>query len=279
MKLARVRHSNVVHLARVEGDRAVLLAEESRHPAADVLREALAAGVALDGPGPRVRLGDVSLLAPTANPSKVFGIGLNYADHAREAGATPPSAPLVFVKTPNSVIGPGDPLRWRKDASTQVDYEAELAVVIGREAFEIEVGDDPLSYVLGYTCCNDVSARDVQFADGQWVRGKSFDSFCPLGPWIVTTDDIPDPQALAVSCDVDGERLQDGHTSDMIFPVAELVAYLSQYMRLLPGDVIATGTPAGVGLGRTPPRYLGHGEEVTVTVEGIGSLTNRCAVR
>src|SRR5690606_7692093 len=142
----------------------------------------------------------------------------------------------------------------------QVDYEAELAVVIGREASRIG-DDDPLSYVLGYTCCNDVSARDVQFADGQWTRGKCFDAFLPIGPWIVTADEVADPQALRLGCDVNGERLQDGSTADMIFGVAELIVFVSQFVRLLPGDVIATGTPAGVGLGQSPQRFLGKGDE------------------
>ena len=276
MKLARVRYDGAVHLARLDGDEAVLLRAEAAHPAADVLREALASGTGLDGDGRRVEVGAVELLAPVANPSKVIGIGLNYVAHVREAGAEIPKAPLMFVKTQNSIVGPGAAITWAKDAAAEVDYEAELAVVIGTTAWQVE--DDPLSYVLGYTCCNDVSARDVQFADGQWVRGKSFDTFCPLGPWVVTADEVPDPQALRIGCDVNGERRQDSTTGDMVFSVAELISYLSRFIRLEPGDVIATGTPPGVGLGFTPPRYLEHDDEVVVWVEGIGSLGNTCTI-
>jgi 2-keto-4-pentenoate hydratase/2-oxohepta-3-ene-1,7-dioic acid hydratase in catechol pathway len=272
MKLARVAHGGAVHLARIEGDAAVLLAPESVHPAADVLREALAAGLDLDGDGERVALDDTRLLAPVVNPSKVLGIGLNYADHARESGVEAPATPVVFVKTTNSIVGPGDPIVVREGDTTQADYEAELAVVIGRRARRIT--DDPFRYVLGYTVCNDVSARDAQFAENQWIRAKSFDSFCPLGPWIVTVDEIADPQALPISCDLSGERLQDSSTAEMIFSVADLVTFLSQTLTLEPGDVIATGTPVGVGFARTPPRFLTDGDEVTVRVEGVGELTN-----
>jgi 2-keto-4-pentenoate hydratase/2-oxohepta-3-ene-1,7-dioic acid hydratase in catechol pathway len=272
MKLARVAHDGRVHLARIEGDSAVLLSEESHHPAADALREALASELDLHRDGEVVDLGAVRLLAPVRNPSKLLCIGLNYADHAREAGLTPPAAPLVFAKTPNTIIGPGDPIVVRAGDTEQADYEAELAVVIGRRASRIE--GDPLDHVFGYTVCNDVSARDAQFADGQWLRGKSFDTFCPLGPWIVTADDVADPEALGIRCDVSGERLQDSTTAELIFGIGELVTYLSRFLTLEPGDVIATGTPFGVGFARTPPRYLHPGDEVTVSVEGIGELTN-----
>ena len=272
MKLARVAADDVVHLARVEDDETVLLAEESGHPARDALREALAAGVDLAGHGRRLPTSSVRLLAPVANPSKIVCIGLNYADHAREAGLDLPAAPVAFAKTPNSIVGPGDAVVVRPDDTQRADFEAELAVVIGRRAARI--ADDPLSYVLGYTVCNDVSARDAQFADKQWLRGKSYDTFCPLGPWIVTADEIDDPQALGIFCDVSGERLQDSSTAEMVFGVGELVTFLSRFLTLEPGDVIATGTPAGVGFARTPPRYLVAGDEVSVGVEGIGTLTN-----
>lgn len=272
MKLARVEHAGSRYLARIEDATTVLLAEESQHPAADALREVLASGHDLAADGDRVPTSAVRLLAPVRSPSKVLCIGLNYADHCRETGAEPPTAPIVFAKTTNSIVGPGDDITLRTADTTRADYEAELAVVIGRRASRVE--DDPLGYVLGYTVCNDVSARDAQFSDGQWLRGKSFDTFCPLGPWIVTTDEIPDPQALAISCDVSGERLQDSSTNEMIFGVAELVIYLSRFMTLEPGDVIATGTPFGVGFARTPERYLLPGDEVTTTVDRIGSLTN-----
>lgn len=272
MKLARVDHDATVHLVRIEDDEVVLLATESDHPAHDVLREALAGGVDLSGDGQRVPMSSVRLLAPAVNPSKILCIGLNYADHAREAGLDLPAAPVVFAKTANSIIGPAEPIVVRPDDTGKADYEAELAVVIGRRASRID--DDPMSYVLGYTVCNDVSARDAQFADRQWLRGKSFDTFCPLGPWIVTRDEIPDPQSLGIFCEVSGERLQDGSTADMVFGVGDLVSYVSRFLTLEPGDVIATGTPAGVGFARTPPRLLVDGDEVTVGVEGVGELTN-----
>ncbi|MHB8451784.1 MAG: fumarylacetoacetate hydrolase family protein [Mycobacteriales bacterium] len=259
-------------LARLDGDTAVLLAPESRHPAADALREALASGADLAGSGSTLPLGELTLLAPVARPSKVLAVGLNYADHARETGATRPAAPLIFAKAPSSIVGPEEPIRFSPAQSTQVDYEAELAVVIGTRG----TGDlaDPLAHVLGYTICNDVSARDAQFTDGQWVRAKSFDTFCPLGPWLVTPDEVGDVQALRIGTTIDGEKLQDGSTADMIFKVPELIRYLARFITLEPGDVIATGTPAGVGFTRTPPRYLADGERVSCWVHGIGELTN-----
>lgn len=212
-----------------------------------------------------------------APPSKVLAIGLNYADHARESGMEPPKNPLIFVKTNNSICFDGDPIRWAAADSSQVDYEAELAVVIGTKARRVSEAD-ALNYVFGYTCCNDVSARDAQFGDQQWVRGKSFDTFCPLGPAIVTADEIPDPQNLAIKCRVNGETLQDSNTSEMIFGVAQLIAYCSRFMTLEVGDIIATGTPFGVGFSRTPPIFLGDGDVCEIDIEKIGVLTNPCVV-
>lgn len=206
-------------------------------------------------------------------PSKVIAIGLNYADHARESGMEPPKNPLIFVKTNNSICYDGDTISWHGEDSREVDYEAELAVVIGRRAQRVAV-DDALSYVYGYTCCNDVSARDAQFGDVQWVRGKSFDTFCPLGPAIVTADEIPDPGNLRIMCRVNGETLQDSNTKELIFGVPELIAYVSRFMTLEVGDIIATGTPAGVGFSRRPPIYLTDGDTCEVEIEGIGVLTN-----
>jgi 2-keto-4-pentenoate hydratase/2-oxohepta-3-ene-1,7-dioic acid hydratase in catechol pathway len=212
-----------------------------------------------------------------APPSKVLAIGLNYADHARESGMEPPRNPLIFVKTNNSICYDGDPIRWAAGDSSQVDYEAELAVVIGTKARRVAEAD-ALEYVFGYTCCNDVSARDAQFGDQQWVRGKSFDTFCPLGPAIVTADEIPDPQNLTIKCRVNGETLQDSNTSEMIFGVAQLIAYCSRFMTLEVGDIIATGTPFGVGFSRTPPIYLGNGDVCEIDIEKIGVLTNPVVV-
>lgn len=208
-----------------------------------------------------------------APPSKVLAIGLNYADHARESGMEPPKNPLIFVKTNNSICYDGDTITWAAADSSEVDYEAELAVVIGTKARRVSEAD-ALDYVFGYTACNDVSARDAQFGDQQWVRGKSFDTFCPLGPAIVTADEIPDPQNLRIACRVNGATLQDSNTSEMIFGVAELIAYCSRFMTLEVGDIIATGTPFGVGFSRQPPIYLKDGDVCEVEIEKIGVLTN-----
>jgi len=225
-------------------------------------------------------LAEVRLLAPLDRPGKVVAIGLNYADHAAEAAGTvtAPPVPPVFAKFPSSIIGPGEPITYSPALTKEVDYEAELAVLIDRPARDVTEAD-ALSYVFGYTCLNDVSARDLQFSDGQWVRGKSLDSFCPIGPWVVTADEVPDPQRLGVRCWVSGELLQDGSTADMFYGVAALIAHLSRAFTLEPGDIVATGTPPGVGYFREPKRLLNHGDEVVVWVEGIGELRNAVVVR
>ncbi len=213
--------------------------------------------------------------APIPRPGKIVVIGLNYRDHAAEGGAEPPDVPIVFAKFPSAVIGHGEAIRTRPEISREVDYEAELAVIIGREARDVPA-DEALSYVFGYTCGNDVSARDVENGD-QWMYGKSFDTFCPLGPWIVTADEIPDPQALGIECRVNGRVLQRSNTREMIFSVAELVAYVTRGLTLYAGDVIMTGTPAGVGFARTPPVWLQPGDTVDVEIERIGVLSNPVA--
>jgi 2-keto-4-pentenoate hydratase/2-oxohepta-3-ene-1,7-dioic acid hydratase in catechol pathway len=271
-----------IWLARVEGDQAVPIGPAPDRLGADALRDALLDGVDL-GRSAAAGLGAIPMAAarlrpPLTAPSKVLAIGRNYAEHAKESGGDVPTSPVAFVKTTNALSGPEDDIVWTASMSTTVDYEAELAVVIGRRASKVSEAD-ALSYVFGYTGCNDVSVRDAQYGDGQWIRGKSFDTFCPLGPVIVTADEVPDPQCLAVRCRVNGESRQDGNTRDMVFGVAYLISYLSQYLTLEPGDVITTGTPEGVGMGRTPPLFLGDGDVVEVEVEGIGILRNRCAVR
>ena len=218
---------------------------------------------------------DADLLAPVPRPGKIVAIGRNYRDHTTEEGVEPPPAPLIFAKWPSAVVGHGAEVCWDPSLTQQVDYEAELAVVIGRTARGVVV-DDALDHVLGYSCLNDVSARDLQFGDGQWVRGKSLDTFCPMGPALVTADEIGDPQDLAISCWVGDERVQDARTSDMFFGVAEIISYCSMSFALEPGDVIATGTPGGVGAFRDPPRYLGDGDRMTVEIERIGRLDNVC---
>jgi 2-keto-4-pentenoate hydratase/2-oxohepta-3-ene-1,7-dioic acid hydratase in catechol pathway len=220
-----------------------------------------------------VALEEVRLHAPVARPGKIVAIGLNYEDHAAETGAEIPEKPVVFAKYPNTVIGPGEPIRIPPIAE-QIDYEAELAVVIGRQARNVSEAE-ALEYVFGYTNSNDVSARDLQFSEGgQWTRSKSIDTFCPTGPYVATRDEVPDPQNLYIRAILNGEVVQDGTTSKMIFSVAELVSFLSQGMTLEPGDVIITGTPPGVGMARDPQLWMKPGDEVTIEIEGLGTLTN-----
>lgn len=213
------------------------------------------------------------LRTPLDRPSKIVAVGLNYADHAAEGNVEMPAEPLVFSKFPSAIIGPGEAITWRRSQTDCVDYEAELAVVIGTRARDVP-RHEALSHVFGYTCLNDVSARDLQFGDGQWARGKSFDTFCPIGPWLVTADEVPDPQVLSIECEIGDERLQVATTADMYFGVAELIARISSWCTLEPGDIIATGTPPGVGYFREPRRLLRDGDEVVVRVEGVGELRN-----
>jgi 2-keto-4-pentenoate hydratase/2-oxohepta-3-ene-1,7-dioic acid hydratase in catechol pathway len=220
-------------------------------------------------------LSEVTLLAPIPNPSKVVAIGLNYMDHCREQNIEPPEAPIIFAKFPSAVVGPGAAIRWDPALTRKVDYEVELAVVMGRTARRVSAAD-ALDYVAGYTICNDVSARDLQFGDRQWVRGKSLDTFCPLGPWLVTRDEIPDPHDLSIRCTLNGDVMQDSTTAEMIFGVPQLVEFISRAFTLLPGDVIATGTPDGVGVFRSPQVFMKDGDVVTLEVEGLGQLTNHC---
>jgi 2-keto-4-pentenoate hydratase/2-oxohepta-3-ene-1,7-dioic acid hydratase in catechol pathway len=218
---------------------------------------------------------ELDWLAPVPRPGKVVAIGRNYREHVEEGGTEAPPAPLIFSKWPSSVIGPGADIAWDPALTSQVDYEAELAVVVGRRARRVEAAD-ALDYVLGYTCLDDVSARDLQFGDGQWIRGKSLDTFCPMGPVLVTTDEILDPQVLDISCRVNDEVMQESNTSQMYFGVAAIISHCSQAFTLEPGDVIATGTPGGVGVFRDPPVLLKDGDVVTVEIERIGRLTNTC---
>jgi 2-keto-4-pentenoate hydratase/2-oxohepta-3-ene-1,7-dioic acid hydratase in catechol pathway len=210
---------------------------------------------------------------PLPTPGKIVAIGLNYMDHIREAGMEVPTSPLVFAKFPSSVIGHGDPIVLDRALTQRVDWEVELAVVIGRELRDVAVAD-ALNYVAGYTVANDVSARDVQFADGQWVRGKSFDTFCPLGPRVVEPAAIGDPQDLRLRTRVNGELVQDSNTSEMVFGVAELLAFCSRSFTLNAGDVVLTGTPWGCGEFMDPRRSLQDGDVVEVEIDGIGTLAN-----
>jgi len=211
--------------------------------------------------------------APYYNPGKLIAIGLNYMDHAAESKMELPKTPLVFAKFNSSITGPTDEVVLPESLTSEVDYEVELGVIIGKTAKNVSL-DDALSYVFGYTIINDVSARDLQFADKQWIRGKSLDTFCPMGPIVVTADEISDPQNLKLGCQVNGADLQNDSTSNMIFGVAVLVSELSKSFTLHPGDIIATGTPAGVGFSRKPPIYLKPGDTMRTWIEGIGELVN-----
>ena len=225
------------------------------------------AGIALDS---------VKLLAPITNPAKVVAIGLNYMDHVIEAGFEVPEFATMFCKYPSSIIASGDDIKWSQQLTQQVDYEAELALVIGKTARRV-AAKDAYDYIAGYMNCNDVSARDLQLRPGdQWLRGKCLDSFCPLGPWLVSSDEVPDPHALSIQCRVNGELRQNSNTGEIIHRIPQLIEYLSSAFTLLPGDVIITGTPHGVGAFRKPPLWLGQNDVVEVEIEGLGVLRNRC---
>jgi 2-keto-4-pentenoate hydratase/2-oxohepta-3-ene-1,7-dioic acid hydratase in catechol pathway len=220
----------------------------------------------------RIAFEDAILGPVVPDPHKIICIGLNYRDHAHETNLTIPEVPTVFAKYGNTLIGQGAAILM-SPATSEVDYEAELAFVIGRRAKQVAMSD-ALSYIAGYTIFNDVSARDYQLRTSQWTLGKSFDTFGPLGPALVTADEIPDPHALGIRLRVGEELLQDSNTREMIFTIATLVTHLSSAMTLEPGDVVATGTPAGVGFTRKPPRYLRPGETVEIEIEGLGKLQN-----
>ncbi|HEV2484149.1 MAG TPA: fumarylacetoacetate hydrolase family protein [Terracidiphilus sp.] len=221
---------------------------------------------------PFFKLNEVTLFAPLPNPPRVFAIGLNYRDHAIESKMALPKVPVVFFKMNTAIIGPGENIVLPKN-STQPDYEAELAFVIGKGGYRIPAAAWR-EHVYGYTIVNDVSARDVQLSTSQWSLGKSFPTFCPMGPAIVTLDEIADPHELVIGLSINSEVLQNSNTRELIFKIPDLIEYISSITPLLPGDVVSTGTPSGVGMGRTPQRWLKPGDSVTVSVEGLGSLTN-----
>jgi 2,4-didehydro-3-deoxy-L-rhamnonate hydrolase len=215
----------------------------------------------------------VRLAAPVLSPQKIIGVGLNYRDHCEENRLKPPEFPITFAKYPSAIIGPEEAIDSHPDVTRQVDYEAEFAVVIGKQARGVSVRE-AMDYVVGYTIVNDVSARDLQFAEGQWTRAKSLDTFCPLGPALVTKDEIPDPHALEIRCILNGETVQHSNTKHLLFGVSYLVSHLSRSMSLFPGDIISTGTPGGVGYYKRPQLFLKNGDQVEVEIEGIGVLRN-----
>ncbi len=235
----------------------------------------ITAAAAARGKGPKgllTPMRSAKLRAPISKPNKITCIGLNYADHAREQGKEPPEKPIFFLKSHNTISGPGDPIKLPPN-SDQNDYEAEFAVVIGKRGHRIPESEAH-KYIAGYTILTDVTARDMQYGDRQWFRGKSCDTFGPTGPWIVTADQIPDPDNLRISLTLNGATMQDSNTHNLIFKVPFLISYLSQSLTWEVGDILSTGTPAGVGVYRKPPVFLKPGDTVSVTVEGIGTLTN-----
>ncbi|MFH1068015.1 MAG: fumarylacetoacetate hydrolase family protein [Candidatus Glassbacteria bacterium] len=234
------------------------------------LREAAAAAA-----GRRRSVKDFRLLCPLVRPEKIMCIGRNYADHAKELGHDLPERPVLFAKYRNALAGPGESIPL-PGVSRQVDYEAELAVVIGKVCKDVSE-KEALDYVFGYTCANDLTMRDAQKEDGQWTRAKSPDKFCPLGPWIVTRDEIADPQDLVIRLELNGATMQESNTRQMVFGVAGLVSYLSATMTLRPGDLLLTGTPPGVGAGRDPQVFLKPGDRLCVEISGIGALENTIA--
>jgi 5-carboxymethyl-2-hydroxymuconate isomerase len=273
MKLVTFSYRNRTLLGEIVGDEVYTLSTS------DTMRmhELIWRGITPSRVNQHFPLAEVKLYAPL-RPGKIIAIGRNYVEHAKETGNEPPPRPLIFAKFPSSVIGPGAPITWSESITKEVDWEVELAVVIGKKARNVSE-EDALNYVLGYTVGNDVSARDLQLrTDGQWTRGKSLETFCPLGPMIVTRDEIEDPQNLNLKTIVNDEVMQDGNTKDMIFNVRHLIHYCSQMFTLEPADVIMTGTPPGVGEGRDPKLYLKDGDVVTCSVEGIGEISNPCKV-
>jgi 2-keto-4-pentenoate hydratase/2-oxohepta-3-ene-1,7-dioic acid hydratase in catechol pathway len=220
----------------------------------------------------------IKLAPPISRPSKIICIGLNYLDHIRESKGTVPEIPIIFAKFPNSIIGHEERIEWDSDLTKKVDFEAELAVIIGKKARYLDV-ENAYDHIYGYTCANDVSARDLQFGDKQWVRGKTLDTFCPIGPWIVTADEIPDPNNLEIKSRVNNQIMQDSNTDLMLFKIPELLVFLSSNFTLEPGDIILTGTPHGVGTFREPSMYLKDGDRVEVEIERIGRLLNTCSVK
>jgi len=275
---ALVEHAGAPHVVDLHAadmllPAAVLGLIQGGPPVLDRARAAVADALAAPVPSVVRALADVTLLAPVPRPPKIVCIGVNYADHAAEAGRALPRWPSVFLKAPSCIVGPGDPI-VRPPTTEQLDYEIELAVVIGKTAKSVS-RDDSMQYVAGYTIMNDVSARDLQLGkDGGVILGKNFDSSAPLGPALVLTDEIPDPTHLRLRTWVNGALRQDGNTHTLIFDIPAIIAFLTQQMTLEPGDIIATGTPAGVGLGMSPQVWLQPADAIRMEIDGIGVLEN-----
>ena len=270
MKLLTFRYRNQTHAGLLDGDEILPLPWPELLPAIEAGHKAVREAALGAQPIP---LSEARIEAPIRRPGKIVAIGLNYLDHCLEQNLTPPERPTIFTKFSTAVNRPGGEIRWDPALTQQVDYEAELAVIIGRKARRVPV-EEAYDYVFGYTCLNDVTARDLQRSDKQWVRGKSLDTFCPLGPVVVTADEIPDPHGLAIRAWVNGELRQESNTNQLIHNVPALIAFCSAAFTLEPGDIITTGTPGGVGVFRDPPVFLKPGDHVAVEIEGIGRLEN-----
>ena len=267
-----IREQQFVTLARLNFHGSLLELIQAGPSALDQLR------VALENLNTWQSLEVTELAAPISKPGKIVAVGLNYHDHALETNLPLPEHPLVFTKFTSSITGPHDPIRLPLEITQQTDLEVELAVVIGKTARNVPP-EQALEHVFGYTVVNDLTARNVQFGDGQWVRSKSFDTFCPMGPVIVTLDELQDAKQLRLGSSINGQTMQDSSTSNLIFGVCELISQLSQSFTFDPGDVLITGTPAGVGYVRKPPKYLQPGDTVRVWIEGIGTLENSVIAR
>jgi 2-keto-4-pentenoate hydratase/2-oxohepta-3-ene-1,7-dioic acid hydratase in catechol pathway len=277
MRLVTFHHNNHTHAGVLIGEKVFSLEQAGFHTVLEVISGGAAALALVKEAivsAPDFPLSEVKLCAPMVRPPKIICIGLNYRDHAIESKLEIPTIPVVFSKYPSVTIGPGDNIVLPKN-SVKPDYEAELAVVIGKNARHV-AAENWAEYVFGYMCLNDVSARDFQLATSQWMIGKTFDTFAPMGPYITTADEVEDPHTLDISLDINGETLQNSNTKELIFRIPELIAYLSSVMTLEPGDVISTGTPSGVGFSYNPPRWLKAGDKVTVKIQGLGELTNPC---
>lgn len=270
MRLLTFRRHDETHAGLLVNDRVLPLPWSDLLGAIQAGASAIRAAAAAASP---VFLHEVNVQAPVRRPGKIIAVGLNYLDHCQEQNLTPPERPTLFTKFTTSTIAPGEAIRWDAALTQQVDYEAELAVIIGQTARRVPAAT-AYDYVFGYTCLDDVTARDLQKGDGQWVRGKSLDSFCPWGPVVVTTDELPDPHGLPIRTWVNGELRQNSNTNQLIHTVPALIAFCSAAFTLEPGDVITTGTPGGVGLYRNPPAFLQPGDQVVVEIEMIGRLEN-----
>jgi 2-keto-4-pentenoate hydratase/2-oxohepta-3-ene-1,7-dioic acid hydratase in catechol pathway len=270
MRIVQYRYKGRLLVGALDGDEITAFAIQ------DGLLSYIRRGITPQLTSERVKLADVDLTYPLS-PGKIVAVGRNYAAHAAELDHEVPKEPLLFVKLSTSVIGINEPICWHRDVTTQVDWEGELAVIIGKTAYRVSE-DEAMNYVYGYTVANDVSARDLQDKDNQWIRAKGLNTFCPLGPSVLTRSEIDNPHDLMVTTTVNGEQMQHASTANMIYKIPGLIAYCSQAFTLEPGDVILTGTPEGVGKAQNPPRFLQDGDRVSVTIDGIGTLTNPCEV-